>query len=278
MEIKAISPMLTEIRIQYGEPAKFLLTSDYHYDNPKCLRDKLHKNLDEALASNAKVFCFGDILCLMQGKYDPRGSKKDIRPEHNTHNYIDVVIEDTASKLAKYPFAVISQGNHESAPSKRLETDILGRLVDTINLQKQPSEKVIRGGYHGFVRIIFHNNGGNVKTYHLYFHHGLWGGSVMKGMQGNPRFASIVDADFVVSGHVHVRNMDESMRYSIDKAGILRTKPQYFLKCGTYKEEFLEPHGFAIEKIVMPKNIGGWWLEFEGTRNTDLQVKIQMTS
>ena len=41
----------------------------------------------------------GDVLCLMQGRYDPRGSKASVRPEHQVDNYLDAVISTAAEFL-----------------------------------------------------------------------------------------------------------------------------------------------------------------------------------
>jgi len=81
---------------------EFLLTSDWHFDNPKTNRKLLFEHLDEAVKRNAKIIINGDMLCLMQGKYDPRKAKNAIRPEHNGNDYLDLVINDTAQKMLPY--------------------------------------------------------------------------------------------------------------------------------------------------------------------------------
>jgi hypothetical protein len=277
MEIKQISDVLLEVRIPYGEDVLFFLGSDFHYDNPKCQRDKLHKHLDYVAERNGKIFVFGDFFCMMQGKYDPRSSKKDIRPEHNTSNYIDAVIEDTIEKFKDYPISLISKGNHELGLLNRLETDVIKRFVDGTNLYKGPEEKVYAGGYHGFIKFVLHRNGANVKTYLMYYHHGLWGGVVSRGFQAYSRYGVVTDADFVVSGHTHDRSLAEIMRYDITKTGNLLLRPQYFIKSGTYKEEYAVATSWAVEKLGVPKNIGGWYLEIKGTDRDNISIKINMT-
>lgn len=94
----------------------FMFTSDWHFDNPKCNRDLLFNHLDMARERNAKVIINGDLLCLMQGKYDKRGNKSAVLPEHNNDRYLQAVIEDTAKKLIPYKDLIlqINTGNHES--------------------------------------------------------------------------------------------------------------------------------------------------------------------
>ena len=97
--------------------ARIALLSDIHWDNPKCDRKLLKSHLNYCLKNKIKVFINGDFFCLMQGKYDPRRSKKDILPEHNKANYIDAVIVDAVNWWSPYAeiLTVIGYGNHETA-------------------------------------------------------------------------------------------------------------------------------------------------------------------
>lgn len=257
--------MSVEIRQEYSgkEDFKYLLISDLHIDNPKCKRATLFKDLEKAKADNALIFMFGDIFCLMQGKYDPRSSKGSIRNEHNVHNYMDAVIEDTAHVLAPYAhlIAVISDGNHETSILKRLETDPLERLADI--LRDKYKSPVVHMPYMGFIIFRYQavNGNGSTRTSKWFYSHGHWGGVISKGTQAASRYSAMApQADIIYAGHTHDRNMVELMRYNVDKAGVVEILPQLYLKGGAYKEEFESGGGWAVEKLAMPKNIGGWWL------------------
>ena len=257
--------MSVEIRQEYkGTTAfKYLLISDLHIDNPKCKRETLFKDLDAAKAANAPIFIFGDLFCLMQGKYDPRGAKGHLRAEHNVHNYMDAVIEDTAHILAPYAhlIAVISDGNHETSILKRLETDPLERLADI--LREKYKSSVVHMPYMGFIVFKYEcpNKGGAIRTSKWFYSHGHWGGVISKGTQAASRYSAMApQADIIYSGHTHDRNMVELMRYNVDASGDVKVVPQLYLKGGAYKEEFETGGGWAVEKLAMPKNIGGWWL------------------
>lgn len=265
MTISRKHEMCAEIRQEYSANTsfKYLLISDLHIDNPKCKREILFKDLEKAKAENALIFMFGDIFCLMQGKYDPRSSKGSIRNEHNVHNYMDAVIEDTAHVLAPYAhlICVLSDGNHETSILKRLETDPLERLADI--LREKYKSPVVHMPYMGFVifRYQYPNNKGAVRSSTLFYSHGHWGGVISKGTQAASRYSAMApQADIIYAGHTHDRNMVELMRYDVDGIGVVRILPQLYLKGGAYKEEFNTGSGWAVEKIGMPKNIGGWWL------------------
>lgn len=264
--VEQISPILIEVRMKYkqGFNQPFLLTSDVHFDNPKCDRKKYFKDLDKAVEKGAGVFCFGDFYCLMQGKYDPRRSKKGVRPEHQKENYFDIVQTDTADLLSPYAdnLVLFSDGNHETSVLKRMESNPLDRLAERLNLIHGGNLK--RGKYQGFVRFVFeHESGGRVRTKTLAYHHGAWGGVITKGVLSVSRYASIYpDADIVVSGHTHDEWIVKHQRFKISQSGEIRNEYQLHIKTATYKEEFLEGGGWAVERITMPKAIGGVWLDF----------------
>lgn len=247
-----------------GYKQEFLLLSDVHFDNPYCRREILFDHLDEAKRRNAPVLSFGDFFCFMQGKYDPRRSKSSIRPEHNVSNYLDAVIADAANKLEPYKdqLLLFSDGNHETGILDYLETDPTQRFCDLLNMN---GAAVHRGRYWGFVRFVFTDKrGGRVRSKTLFYHHGAWGGVITKGALSVARFASIVpDADIVYTGHTHDKWEMAHPRFHVRHNGQVELRDQIHLKGGTYKEEFLKGHGFASQKIVMPKSLGGHWIQFE---------------
>lgn len=270
MEYKKLSELCLEIRFDRRDhpSPKFMFISDVHYDNPKCDRALFHSHLDIALNGNYPVICFGDFFCLMQGKYDPRRSKKDVRPEHNYQDYLDRVFSDTAEKLLPYKdvLKVFSDGNHETAILKNCEVDPLNNFTSIMKYKYDTD--IFRMGYHGFIKFVSHTDSTNIRSSLVYFHHGKYGGVVTKGVLGVGRHGLVVpDADVIVTGHTHDRWYVEQSRYKLKANGEVVVKPQHHLKCGTYKEEFLEPGGFAIEKVVAPKSMGGWLMEVDHNKS-----------
>lgn len=251
-----------QFTVHGSEPVKLFLCSDIHIDNPKCDRDLFFSHLKRARKEGAKVFINGDLFCLMQGKYDPRRSKKDIRPEHNVANYIDAVIEDTVELLSPYAdiLAFVGEGNHETAILKNCETDVLTRFVERFNERNKVN--VLRGGYRGWIVIqsCAHNNS---VPYRIYYNHGFGGGGEMtKGILQHSRTNMYIEnADAIWMGHVHElyalptqteRFNDHPKKYAPE------TRTVYNLRTSCYKEEFAAaPGGFHIERGRQPKPLGG---------------------
>lgn len=253
---------------------KLFVSSDWHFDNPKCNRKLLFKHLDEAMRIDAKIIVTGDLFCLMQGAYDPRKAKSDIMQEHNGNNYLDLVINDTAEKLKPYAknIMLISRGNHETSVSRRSETDIMERFVERLNLIAGSNIQV--GNYTGYYTMQF-NNSGSKFSLNFGYSHGNWGGVITKGTLSVVRMASIMpDADIIFSGHTHdgwIMNHPRLVRNHNKKK--VEVKSQLHVKTGTYKEEFEGGGGWAVEKIAMPKWLGGCF----GTINYNSKEGIDYT-
>lgn len=256
-------------RVTFGrDPLWAYITSDWHWDSLKCDRDALKRDLDLAKKINAPVFAFGDTFDAMGGKYDPRGSKDELRPELLRGNYFDEAVEQCADWLKPYAsvIAFISPGNHETAIRKRQETCMTTRLVERL---KQAGSPVQQGGYSGW--IMFHSKPGGKKsaTHRMWYHHGYGGGGpVTRGVIDFSRFLVDVDADSIVAGHVHQRTLIEATRQRVSDQGRVRIQPIYLARSASYKNECLTD-GWAVEKGLSSRPLGGWWVRFKFTSFTD---------
>ncbi len=277
-----LSPQLLEIRIPYEvttDTATFLLASDIHLDNPKCDRALFARHLNEMQDRNGHALFFGDVLCLMQGKKDRRGGKGDIRPEHLGGNYFDLVFEESAGWLKPWQHRILmmGDGNHETAIVNHQEIDPLENVTRLMRTAGAPTEHM---GYQGFVRFVFHNrDGGRVRRCTLFFHHGAWGGIVTKGTMGGGRYAQVApDADLVINGHNHERSMVAHPCYRVAENGKVWIEQRWHLQTGTYKQEFSGTGGWAVERIVMPKSLGGIWLTLRPRKKGGVEITAAPTA
>jgi predicted phosphodiesterase len=251
----------------------FLLLSDLHWDNPKCERDLLKRHLKQARERGAKIIINGDFFCMMQGKYDPRRSKKDILPEHNKANYIDAVVEDAVKWWTPYAdmILLIGYGNHETAIIKNLETDPLQRFVDLLNMTCGTNVQV--GGYGGVLDFKITNaaNGGT-KVVMKYYHGFGGGGAVTKGVIQDQRMVAQLDGyDIIWMGHVHESYHHVNMVDSYDSAKFeINHKEVHQLRTAAYKEEYEDGFGgFHIERGRPVKPLGGYWMTLSSNRRQE---------
>lgn len=266
IEATEYAPNYHRFLIKLDKPSVVPLfaSSDWHFDNPKCNRKLLFSHLDKAVEMGAMIVITGDLFCLMQGKYDPRGTKSSIRTEHNVDNYLDAVINDTANKLKKYAknILLITDGNHETSVSRRAETDVMGRFIERLNLIA--GTNIQRGKYTGYYTLCFDVNGHRFSV-DVGYSHGNWGGVITKGTLSVVRYASYMpDCDIMFSGHTHDGWIVTHPRLrKNERSGTVEVVNQWHIKTGTYKEEFAGGNGWAVERIAMPKYLGGCFTEFD---------------
>ena len=198
----------------------------------------------------------------MQGKYDPRRSKSNILPEHNQGDYLDVLVETAADYLEPYAgnIVLITEGNHESSIRKNLETDLLDRLCGELRHRGGITHK---GGYQGWVHWLHKLGAGNKKTaFRLFYHHGSGGGApVTKGAIDFNRLSEQVVAEVYISGHIHRLNHNIQEVLTLTSNGHQVSKRRDYVRTSTYKQEGDKPHGWAVERRMGPRPLGGYWLK-----------------
>ena len=251
----------------YQKDRYFLFISDVHLDSVHCDRVKLKQHLDLALERNAIVFIFGDLLDLMQGKYDPRSNKADLNPKYNTARYIDEVIKDVVEFLTPYKsvLAFYSPGNHETSVEKRIEYGI----VDKICYQLEMSQ----GNYSGYIycRFFSYLEESTKVPLIIGYHHGYGGGGQVTrdSIQTARKAVYLPDANVVISGHTHDRWIIPITRNRISRYGE-SIDQQWHLKTGTYQNAPIDFNGYAIEKGLAPKAGAGIWMKY--TIGSDLKL------
>lgn len=247
-----------------------LLSADWHWDNPKCRLGILSRDLSLAKKVGAMVISAGDHFCAMQGKFDKRSSKDSVRPEHATGSYLDSLVETAADYLTPYKgnMGLISTGNHETAIYGRHETCLTSRLVERLRANGSPCR---RGGYNGWIMFQPTYQGKALcEAYRLYYHHGSGGDSpVTHGTIAMSRVSSFVDADCILSGHLHTRNMSVTSREKLTSQGNRKIYDTTLVRVSTYKDEYRPLEGWHIEKGKGPRpteNPAYWMrLRFDGT-------------
>jgi hypothetical protein len=186
-----------------GDSQRVLLQSDVHWDNPKCDLDLFAKHMDEAREHDAPIIDNGDFFCAMQGKYDKRSNKNDLRPEHQRADYLDALVSTAADALGPYRdlLTVRGDGNHETAIKKNHETCLNERLVERI--KAKGDTPIAKGGYSGFVVFQVQVEGTVRYAFKLHYLHGHGGGGpVTRGViQSNRHAVYLADADIVWTGH-----------------------------------------------------------------------------
>lgn len=236
---------------------KFIFMSDIHFDSKYCERALFRDHLEYAKQNDARVFIIGDFFDCMGGKYDKRTNKEDLRPEYQTANYFDSIVDSAYKFLQPYAdiIEMISDGNHELSVLRRHETDLTERLTSLLGCHHGP--------YSGFLRLKFERESQGARSSELiYWSHGTGGNSpVTKGViQSNRRQVSI-DADVYVSGHNHNEWVMPLTIATLTDMNTLKVKKKLHINTGCYKQEWGKTD-FSQEKGFTPENIGCVELEY----------------
>ncbi len=252
------------------------LSSDWHWDSIKCDRDRLMADLMTAKRLGCPVLGLGDIFDAMGGKYDPRGSKDELRPELLTGNYFDEAVSQCADWLRPVggSLALLTPGNHETAIRKRQETCLTTRLVERLRVGGSP---VCQSGYAGWVIFKGAQSKTNVALHRLWYHHGYGGGGpVTRGVIDYARYLADVDADSIVAGHVHQRTLIEATRQRVTSTGIPKIRPIFLVRSASYKNECMTD-GWHVEKGLSSRPLGGWWMRLRWSKNSELVASFHDT-
>lgn len=253
-----------------------LLSSDRHHDSVYCDRDLELQHLEEARERKALIIDAGDLYDVMQGKFDPRRSYDEMRPEYKDLNYLDVIVKDAAKFYGPYAkqFVVIGRGNHDQKVLENMGTDLISNTVHRLNTDH--GGNIQAGGYGGWVRFMFTLNG-TMKTSRLlkYFHGAGGGGPVTRGViQTNRQAVYLPDADIVLNGHTHDSFVVPIARERISDKGVIYQDVVYYVRSTTYKQEYGDgSKGYHVQRWGPPKPLGATWLRFSYARH-DIRTEI----
>lgn len=260
-----------------GDEQSILLQSDVHFDNPHCNRDLWREHMERARELDAPVFDAGDFFCAMQGKYDPRSSKSDVRPEHARGDYLDALVRTAAEELEPYKdlLTLRAWGNHETAILKRHETDLTARLVERLKVAGSGAEC---GQFSGWVRIFVTYQGTRRKSFDLFYHHGYGGGGpVTRGViQANRMGVYLDGAEIVWSGHTHDAWAMPVQKVRLNGACVVEQFEQLHVRTPGYKDEYEDgARGWHIERGAPPKPLGGAWLRVYQHTGGEVRIDVQ---
>jgi hypothetical protein len=241
----------------------FLFMADNHHDSVFCNRELETEHLQEAVRRGAIVMIFGDLLDAMQGKFDPRRSMDELRPEYRRNDYYDFLVEDSANFYAPYAkyIGLVTDGNHELTVLKNSGTDIVGRLVTELN--RRTGAQIKRGGYGGWVRLVL-SLGNKMITKRIKYYHGSGGEApVTRGViQTNRQAVYLPDADIVVNGHSHNSYYIPISRERLGDDGEHYFDIQHHVRVPGYKQGYGDgTAGWEVTRGGVPKPIGAVWVQ-----------------
>jgi hypothetical protein len=244
----------------------------------------MKRHFDEAMRRRARIYIYGDFFDAMQGRFDPRRSMAELRPEYRRDDYYDFVVDDAAAWLEDYApmIDLLSDGNHELAVLKNANINLMDRLARELRRGSKKSTAV-HGGFGGWVRYMFNLSDGvctgprtSIKV--RYYHGASAGGDapVTKGViQTNRQAVYLPDANIVINGHNHNAYYVPIQRERISNKGVQYFDIQHHIRIPGYKQSYADgTSGWDVTRGSPPKPIGAFWVRLYV--DTDKTMKVQV--
>jgi len=267
MEIIQTAPNVLTVKfdgIATGWERWVLLRSDAHHDSPYCDRITEKRHLDKALDRNAIILDAGDLFDAMQGRFDPRRSMDDVRPEDASVDYYDRIVDHAAEFYAPYAkqWLLFGKGNHESSVVKHTNHCLTTALVRQL---REAGCAGIVGGYGGWIKLSFAVHKTKRQAYNIKYFHGAGGEApVTRGMiQTNRQQVYLPDADIVWNGHNHQTYVAAIPRERLSESGKPWKDLCWHVRTPGYKDDYNDGSGgWEVERGGTPKPRGACWLRF----------------
>jgi hypothetical protein len=215
-------------------PHHFSVYSDIHDDSAASAQDVIMEHMERrAKLPRSHFICLGDlgdwIFPSDTKRYMPSVTRKELL---GVDDFIDQNIDHLYKKYSKFPFRLMCTGNHSHELLKRHYTNPMARLCRKLDLPF--------GGYSGYVRFR-----GPKCGFTMLYHHGAWGGRVVKGFAGARDYARhFEDWDVFCFGHNHQLMIDHESRMRLSAQGNLTSKDVYIVNTGTFLQ------GCATDQIT----------------------------
>ena len=257
--------MTFELSVHAGWRQSIFLVSDVHFDSLFCRRELLRQHLEYARTAGAWIFDNGDLVDAMQGRYDPRRSYDEIRPEYARQDYYDAIVNDVVHFLS--PFAdnlrYMGRGNHELSVLKNAGTDMTERIAARLT-RKEKVPHIVVGGYSGYIRIVVKEGWSRRGVLVIHHRHGLGAGApVTRGVIETNRQQVWAQAPHIVwNGHNHQGHLVAIPADRMTNAGKIKPVLIWHLRTPGYEDSWhLAPSGYIARKGVGPKPQGGMWID-----------------
>ncbi len=254
-----------EVYVPAGWKQSIFLTSDVHFDSVHCRRELLKEHLTKARDAGAWIFDNGDMFDAMQGRYDPRRSYDDIRPEYARQDYYDAIVSDAAKFLQ--PFAdnlrYMGKGNHELSVLKNAGTDMTDRVAARLT-RKEDQSHIIIGGYSGYIRIVVKQGAKRRGVLVIHHRHGLGAGApVTRGtIETNRQQVWAEDTDVIWNGHNHQAYLLPIAVDRMSVGGRIEPAIVWHVRTPGYEDSWHDDvSSWIAQKGVGPKPQGGIWID-----------------
>lgn len=238
------TPRVTTITVdlESEEPLHITPLSDLHIESDLFDFEGFEKLIHErSKLPNHRVILLGDVMDLV---VPPdlkrwRASVQDrsiVGRDDWLNAAVDLAIERLANNGTRYD--LVAPGNHEDAFIKFHGVDVSSMLAREL--------RCARGGYSGYVEYVIRSKTSGktgptrrVPVFRILYHHGAWGGRVVKGFGGARDWCRAFEGWHCFTfGHNHQTTVNREIHLRPKKGGGIVEFPVYIVCCGAWVHNY----------------------------------------
>jgi hypothetical protein len=252
--------------------------SDVHFNDTSCAIEKWRKHYHERASLERSYFLnLGDFNGLILPN-DLKRFKPSGQVIVGVDNILNKEIETTIDLIKSEPQAqwlLWGTGNHEDEIEKRHYYNLPMAIADRL--------AVPYGAYCGvlFLHLTYNKQ---VRTLIIAYHHGAWGGIVIKGLGGATRYFNTISPwHIALFGHNHTAIHDIQPIVQVSERGYISTINRHIVNTGGWMQQakqddnavsFSERRGYPLAPLICPLITA--WLE-RGRRKEGYILKYEVT-
>jgi len=234
-------PRVRTVEVTVGKEKEFSISpiSDLHIEARDFPNDEFQEFLTERnKLPGHRAILIGDVMDLVVpvDLRRWRASTQDASlagRDDWLNGAVDLAVERLTASGTKYD--LVSPGNHEDEFIKRHGVDTTSMLAREL--------RCARGGYSGYIRYVVKSEIGKtikpVGNFNICYHHGAWGGRLVKGFGGARDYFRAFDSWHVaLFGHNHQSVINRETKLRPGRNGNLVEYPVYYVCTGTWIESY----------------------------------------
>lgn len=248
---------------KYGKPITISATGDWHYDTEGHTREKFIEYLKKSSQKNAWLLGLGDYLDLMSSSERIGLDKTETHDttKKSFDKFVEARVDELAKLIKKYfgnRIIGLVGGNHYFNLS-------YGITSDQLLCQKLGCDFL---GVNSLVKVVFKYQSSNASNELVFcLHHGKSGMTPGSSINKLKEMANSFDADIILQGHNHDRQIDYINRLGVSTQDKLVDRKILLARTGSFLRNYIDNHvSYAVDAGYPPGDIGGVYINITPTR------------
>ena len=248
---------------KYGHPITIAASGDWHCDTIGHSKGKFVEYLKKCQDKQAWLLGLGDYLDLMSSNERIGHSKTEYHEttKNTFDKFVEARVEELAKLIKKYfkdRIIGLVGGNHYFNTS-------YGVSSDQLLCQKLGCHYL---GVNSLVKLVFKYQSSNASNQLIFcVHHGKLGRTPGASLNKLKDMANYFDADAILQGHNHDRQVDYINRLGVSSQDKLIDRRILLARTGTFLRNYMNNHAsYAVDAAYPPGDIGGVFINITPIR------------